>query len=69
MEREAHPSPGQGRVSHNLLGLWNFLERKGRSGWGVAAKSQVLYNPPTSQVHQRVTDTKEKRLVDFVGKS
>lgn len=30
----------------------------------MAGKSQVLYSPPTSQVHQWVTNTKEKKLAE-----
>lgn len=37
-EMEAHLPLGQGGVFHNLWGLWNFLERKGKGGGGSDKK-------------------------------
>lgn len=51
-EMAVDPTQGQGGATFNPLGLWNFLEKKGRGG-GVAGESQVLCNPLTSQMHSQ----------------
>ena len=55
-------------VTQNLLGLQNFLERMGHSGWGVSGRSQVLYKPQISQEHQWVRRHKRKEAGGFLGK-
>lgn len=59
---------GLERVTRNLQGLQDFLERMRRREWGVAGGSQVLYKPRNAQEHQWVRRHKGKAAGGFSGK-